>query len=290
MTLVLASLAFAAKPPPLPFEDPRPAGSWIADGAGLLSTAGRDRIDARIDAVHASRGPEIVVVTVNTIPPSAKSTAELATTVLTTWGVGRPREAQGVVLLVAVAERRIEMKVGAGLKVALPEAMIKRLRTERLDPLIQRRSWADAIEGGVDWTVARLEDELEPLAAGAPPPAPQPDAGRSLVMALAVVGGLAAATFASLRALGWFQRPVCPSCGRRSVVRTTQVLLEPTAETDGTEAIQERCASCRWQRQTNEILPRLPYIDPLDRESPAEVGAAVRGAPPDTSSDEERAR
>lgn len=289
MTLVLVSLALAAKPPPLPVSDPRPGGSWIADEAGLLSTAGRARIDARIDAVHASRGPEIVVVTVNSVPAALKSAGDLATAVLRTWAVGGPKVAEGIVLLVAVAERKLEMKVGGGLKIALPEATLKLLRTERLDPLIQRRSWSDAIESGVDWTVARLEDELEPRAQAAPPAEPEPDAARSLLTAVGAVGGLGLAGFAAFKAIEWYQRAACPSCGKRAIVRSSQILLEPTHESDGTEAIHERCAACRWQRQTNEILPRLPYIDPLDRDPPTDVSTAGPGVEESTEPRPDRA-
>lgn len=264
--------ALAAAPPALP-TDPRSKGAWIQDDAGVIAAAAEARMHARISALHTSRGPEIVIVTINTLPKAGgfASAAELASAMVRTWKVGRPEIGDGLVMLLDVADRKLELKTGAGLKVPLPDAALRSLKTARLDPFVLRRDWPDAIETAVDWAVARLEAELPALAVS---PDDTLAAGaaakkRGLTLALGSVAGLVAAGFGGLRLLGWLQRPACPSCGRRTVERTAQILLPATTEGDGTEIIHERCASCRWTRQTTEIIPRLPYIDESVDQDPA---------------------
>ncbi len=284
--LTLAA-ALAANPPVLPI-DPRTVGAWIGDDAGIIAAAAETRMHARISALHTSRGPEIVIITINTLPPGGGfvSASELALAMTRTWKVGRPGIGDGLVILLDVADRKLEMKTGEGLKVNLPDSALRSLKTARLDPFVHRRDWADAIETAVDWTVARLESELPLLPVSPDDTAAAGTAARKRRLALAIgsIGALVVAGFGGLRLLGWLQRKPCPSCGRRTVERDAQVLLPATAEDEGTETIHERCASCRWTRQTTEIIPRLPYIDTRvlgDDDPPTDV-SGTRDEEPNT--------
>ncbi|MFP3915417.1 MAG: TPM domain-containing protein, partial [Actinomycetota bacterium] len=83
---------------------------WVTDSAGVLSD--RDRLEATAGRFVEDVGHEIAVVTVQGTAPLQPR--EFAEELGNTWGVGDPQDNDGIVVLVALDERRTEIVTGPG--------------------------------------------------------------------------------------------------------------------------------------------------------------------------------
>lgn len=117
---------------------PPPRQGDVLDRAGVLAPEERARIAERIARLRAGTGADLAVVTVPTTAPRKPS--EYAFWLFNRWGVGGVEHA-GVLVVLALAERRIEAEVGVALEdrvtdeasgVLLEEHAVPFLRAGRL--------------------------------------------------------------------------------------------------------------------------------------------------------------
>lgn len=106
----------------------------VHDGAHVLTGEERDRLAERLGRLRGRTGAEAVVVTVPSTAP--RKPAEYAFWLFNRWGVGGPEHA-GVLVLLAVAERRIESEVGIALEDAVTDDLSTALLTEHAVPFFR---------------------------------------------------------------------------------------------------------------------------------------------------------
>jgi len=93
----------------------------VMDLAGLLSPASEANIDSKLAAHEQATSNQIVVLTLPDL--NGYTIEERALDLARTWRLGEKDRDNGVLLLVAVAERRIRIETGYGLEGALPDAI-----------------------------------------------------------------------------------------------------------------------------------------------------------------------
>jgi uncharacterized protein len=160
--LLAAALPVAAAPPEIPAYR-----GWVNDFAGVLEPAAEQRLANTISALERSTGAEIAVVTVR--DAGELGPKMLAVELLNRWGVGKKGQDNGLVLLLALAERRLEVEVGYGLEGDLPDGRAVAVLREEAVPLLGQGRYGDAIAAVVDRYVQIL---------GSEGPAAQPRRGR----------------------------------------------------------------------------------------------------------------
>ena len=102
-----AAVAMAAGPPfPDPVDD-----QAVYDTAEILSPAVEAELEATIDAVEASTGAELVVYTQVDPGISEDENLDNAKALIDEWGIGRSGFDDGLVLMVGMAENRINGRV-----------------------------------------------------------------------------------------------------------------------------------------------------------------------------------
>jgi uncharacterized protein len=126
--------------------NPRPNG-WVSDQAHVLGDAGKQQLDGLAERLHADRGIELAVVTVDDVPGTPK---QFATALFNRWGIGSAATNNGVLVLLVVGKRRLEIETGRGIEAALPAAWLADMQRDRMVP----RFKAGDLRGGL---VAGLE-------------------------------------------------------------------------------------------------------------------------------------
>src|SRR5690349_6479504 len=96
--------------------DPRPA-SLVLDQAGVIDDATEQRIDAQLLALRTATGAEVALVTGDDVNGSPKS---FATELFNHWHLGSAAKNDGVLVLMVMGQRRLEIETGDGIEVALP--------------------------------------------------------------------------------------------------------------------------------------------------------------------------
>lgn len=187
---------------------PRAKGGWVSDTAEQISAPMERRLNGLITFLEAETTAEIAVVTIPDTPPEVSPKA-FATELFNTWGVGKAEKNNGVLVLLSMGDRRIEIELGRGMEPVLSDDRLASLTRHSLRPLLQAGNVDQALWAGVGAIVADLTG-IDPNAPAVLPWAP-PVYTTFLVLGIACLGG----GFLSLR---WhYQKPApLPPTGSKS--------------------------------------------------------------------------
>jgi len=152
--------AGAVAPPSLPSGLPALSGR-VVDMANLLSEAEEDALSRRSAALERRTGDQLVIVTT---PSLGDRTIEAYGRMLGNgWHIGQRGRDNGVLLIVAPAERQTRIEVGYGLETILTNARAGEIVRRDLLPNFRARRWHEGIEAGTQAIAAMLiAHEREP--------------------------------------------------------------------------------------------------------------------------------
>jgi uncharacterized protein len=139
--------------------------SHVTDPGGLLGQHARD-IDAKLAAYQAASGHQLVLLVVPSLDAGV-SIEECAVAIFSHWKIGRAKIDDGVLLLIAVKEKRVRIEVGYGLEGVLTDAQSSRIIRELMQPLLAQGDYTAASSRGFG-AIITLLGTPEP----ASPPAP----------------------------------------------------------------------------------------------------------------------
>ena len=175
LVAVLALLvATGASPQPGP-TIPAPRG-FVTDNANVLGRDTVARIEALATELRAKTGAELAVLTVESTAPLDDFT--YAMRVVDTWRPGRKREDTGLLVLLAIKDRKLRVLTGYGLEGILPDGLVGQIQDEEMVPALRAGSIDQAIERGVRAFAARIAADKGVTLTGVPPmraPAPAPE-------------------------------------------------------------------------------------------------------------------
>ena len=188
----------AAPPPAL--EQRLPDGTLavpplarVTDTAGVLSSAQRAELEAKLAAFEKARGAQIAVIVVPSTQPEPIS--DYANRIGGVWKIGRPEIGDGVLMVVAVKDRRAWISVARALEGAIPDVVAARITREHMGPRFAKGDFAGGLNAGVDAVMRRIEGEGLPTPAGIP--RERVDAGESvlsLLIPIILVGAFVSGT------------------------------------------------------------------------------------------------
>jgi uncharacterized protein len=139
-----------------------PLQSRVTDTTGTLTAGQQSELDSKLASFEQRKGAQIALLIVPTTQPEAIE--QYSIRVVDDWKLGREKEDDGVLLLVALQDRALRIEVGRGLEGALPDATANRIIDETIKPLFRQGD----IFGGVSAGLTRIMQVVdgEPL----PPP------------------------------------------------------------------------------------------------------------------------
>lgn len=216
VTTVLMTLALSAAAPAVTVTavpNPRLTGGWVADQAQVLDTTSLARLNAKLGALNQANGAEVAVVTVT--DTGTLSSKEFATALFNTWGIGQAGADNGVLLLVDVGGRKVEIETGYGVESVLTDARCGEILDDRVVPAFQRGDLAGGVTAGAEAIVGALSGQTFAAPATAAPTSPSgwnetaasPRGMGWLTWLLGVLAAIASAVGLG-RALS---RPKCPA-------------------------------------------------------------------------------
>ncbi len=133
-----------------PQEVPNPqikSGEWVSDKAGILSKTTEDELNEIIDRLESFNGSEIAIVTVSETSPSLSAKA-FATQLFNDWGIGKQGENNGVLFLISVQDRRVEIESGSGIQKILPSSKVQQIIDTKILPKFKEKDFElGTIEG-----------------------------------------------------------------------------------------------------------------------------------------------
>lgn len=163
--LLLVGLAAAAAGAALAAAAPFPALSGrVVDEAGLLSPETEAALGQRLAEHERATTNQVVVVTLKSL--HGNDIADYGYRLGRHWAIGQKGKDNGVLLIVAPAERALRIEVGYGLEGTLTDALSRDIIERVIKPRFRRGEFEAGIVAGVAAILAALDGAYRP----APPP------------------------------------------------------------------------------------------------------------------------
>jgi uncharacterized protein len=128
---------------------------WVTDMAQILNPETEAQLNQMISKLEQTNGDEIAVVTVPESTPSLTSKA-FTTELFNNWGIGKKKQNNGVLFLVSVRDRRVEIETGSGIKSILSTAYISNVIQQEIIPQFKQGNFQQGILSGTQSLVSKL--------------------------------------------------------------------------------------------------------------------------------------
>lgn len=160
-TLLICAVAFGVAGA---FDIPGYSGP-VNDVAGVLSRSAREEITRKITDYKNASGNEVGVLIVKSL--DGDDIGNVAHDVFKKWGIGKAKQDNGVLFLVAVEDRKARVEVGYGLEGDLTDIECGRL-VSRKSPMadhFRKRDYDGGVAAVVDGIIVAIGGEYKPKGA-----------------------------------------------------------------------------------------------------------------------------
>ncbi len=132
----------------------------VVDTTGSLTTDQIERLTSELRAFVQRKGSQIAIVFVPTTLPEAieQYSIRLAEAVK----VGRSKADDGVLIVVAVQDRKTRIEVGYGLEGAVPDIVANQIRREVMNPYFRVNDFYGGVRAGAAALMKRIDGEALP--------------------------------------------------------------------------------------------------------------------------------
>lgn len=130
------------------FDIPNKPQNFVNDYASILSAADKNSFENKISNFEKQTGNEIAIII---IPSLDGDTVEnVAQNIFAKWGIGKKDKNNGILLLVAMAERRTRIHTGYGVEGDLTDLATSYIQSEIVAPAFQAGDYYSGINGALD--------------------------------------------------------------------------------------------------------------------------------------------
>ena len=153
--LLQASLTYALDVPPL--------RGRVNDYAGVMKPEQIQSIESQLAQLERDTGHQVAVLTVPTL--DGEDIEGFSIRVAENWKIGKKGFDDGVILVVAVKDRKLRLEVGYGVEGILPDAIAKRITADYIVPHFRSQDYSGGIIAGIDAAQKLLRKEPLPESA-----------------------------------------------------------------------------------------------------------------------------
>lgn len=153
--LIFASLAVLGKKVPEKPDSPR----LVNDFAGMLSSQEVYNLEHKLRKYYDSTSTEIVIVTIQSL--EGEDPMSYATEIGHKWGVGGAKNDNGVVILLAKAERKSFIATGYGMEPILTAGICKRITTLVMKPLFKQGQFYAGLDESVNTIIGLASGQFK---------------------------------------------------------------------------------------------------------------------------------
>lgn len=161
---VLLGGAFSVRAETVESLPSRPA-AFLSDYADLIPSDVRLGLEAELVALEKETGAELAVVTVANLGGSDVNL--FAVELFKKWGIGKEKEDNGILFLIARDERKMRIEVGYGLEGQITDGTAGAILDQSVVPFFREGKYAEGVVSGVD--------EITRIVRGGTPPVPEED-------------------------------------------------------------------------------------------------------------------
>lgn len=209
LLIVAAGPVFSATP-----EPPAQPSAPVVDLAGLVQADAKTRLNNMLRELEQKTGAEFVILTVNSLDGEGIESFTLR--MAERWKLGKKGKDNGMLLTIALKEKKYRFDTGYGLESILPDSFLGTVGREQIRPYFRKGDYSTGIMQAASIITKRIAEEKkitlgEQNAAGSAPPALQQPQDDSFDLVTWIAVGIAVAVLLGIVGLIMFA-----SRGRRS--------------------------------------------------------------------------
>jgi uncharacterized protein len=149
---ILFALTLASSLAALDVDKLKPQG-YVSDFAHVLDASSRVQLETYAGRVEQATGVQMAIVTIDTL--DGLPVEDVANSLYRKWGIGKKGKNEGILLLVAIKDRRDRLEVGYGLEPILPDGFDGSvLRQAR--PLLRQGAYGPALFAAAEEMGSRI--------------------------------------------------------------------------------------------------------------------------------------
>lgn len=179
-----------------------PLSTAVTDLTQTLSAEEQAALNEKLTQFSQQAGSQVAVLILPTTQP--EDIAQFGIRLADAWKIGRVKQDDGVIVIVAKQDRKMRIEVGYGLEGAIPDAIAKRIVAEQLSPAFKQGQFYAGLNLATDTLIKLIQGEQLPAPAKTPAVAGQGDLMQWLpilmfaaIIAGAILRGMLGAFFGS---------------------------------------------------------------------------------------------
>lgn len=150
LTALLPSAVFA-------YTSPGSPTGYVNDFANVITDSTQAELESVLSAEQAASSNQISVVTVPTIGDDYIE--NYAEKLFQEWGIGTKDKDNGVLVLLAIEDRKVRIEVGYGLEGALPDSIADSIIRNQMVPALKNSDYDGAARGAVTSIIEAVKGE-----------------------------------------------------------------------------------------------------------------------------------
>ncbi len=143
----------------------QPTG-FVSDFAHIFNSEQQASLEKKLVQFKQQTGTEIAVVTVDSL--KGDTIDNFAVKLFSAWGIGQKGRDNGILLLIAVNNRKMRIEVGYGLEGALTDIQSHQIITNVLRPAFQGGQYYQGVDLALNQIMAATQGEYKPVKKQAP--------------------------------------------------------------------------------------------------------------------------
>ncbi len=147
IVFIIAVFSFTSAVAQNVIEKPNPP-VLVTDLAGVLSPEQKQALESKLVAIDDSSSNQIAVVILPTL--DGNPIEEYATKLFRTWGIGNKKTNNGILLLIAIQDKKIRIEVGYGLEGAIPDITANSIIDNDIKPAFREQAFYEGIDKATD--------------------------------------------------------------------------------------------------------------------------------------------
>lgn len=120
----------------------------VTDVAGILSPAQKQALESKLVAIDDSSSNQIAVVILPTL--EGNPIEEYAVKLFREWGIGDAKNNNGILLLIAIEDKKVRIEVGYGLEGAIPDITANNIIDSDIKPAFRAGAYYEGIDKATD--------------------------------------------------------------------------------------------------------------------------------------------
>ena len=134
----------------------RANNSWVSDMAQVLDSDTKQKLNALLTNLEHETGAEMAVVTIH--QTDGASPKQFATRLFNRWGIGKKSSDNGVLMLLVLDARRIEVETGKGMSSILPAGQVQDILQQHVIPRFKKNDYPGGVVAGTRALVSKIKN------------------------------------------------------------------------------------------------------------------------------------